>query len=240
MARKKTENSQPEPDKSSEKPEKKAAKSAKNRTVRKQKPPSGEKKPSNTEKSPAKTKPPAKRKPAKKPAKKTPHATRPTKKEELEILERRRRVFDLKKNGASVRKIASLLQAEGHKHCSIGTVQSDLVAVLDEAQAELDLDSGQWLTLMIERNEEQFLRVRTAMYQEVEGTDSTGKKVIVKKEVFDPEKENLLQRNQLFLDKLIGASKHEQSKNTVANALAALIGCSPDELGEEDDNDDDD
>lgn len=59
------------------------------------------------------------------PEKKNPKITRPTPKEEAEILQRRNLVFDLRKAGASIRQISDLLKSKGIKGASVGQVQAD-------------------------------------------------------------------------------------------------------------------
>lgn len=212
MARKKKENAQKLSE--NEKPEAKI-RSAKNRAES-----SANIKTGATKKTPVK----------KKPAPRKPQTPRPTAKEKFEIAARRARVLELKKSGVSVRRIAALLQIEGVKKCSASTVQSDLNYILDECNDELMLDARRWRALLIERNEEQYFRVTSSMIQPVKMPDGS----VTKQMVSDTEKENLLQRNQAFLDKLVAASKAEQSKNSANEALAALLGVSPDQLPDDD------
>lgn len=189
-----------------------------------------------TEKSPVKPKTAAVKKRVRK-----AHVTRPTVKEEFLIGQRRLRVLELKISGASVRRISALLQSEGFKHCSPATVQSDLDAMLDKISDEESLGAERWRTLMIERNEDQFFRVKSSMITEVSVKNPANNETVTERRmVSDPEKENVLIRNLTFLDKLVGASKAEQSKNRANEALAKLIGVSPDELGDDPDNSDKD
>jgi hypothetical protein len=234
-------------EKTHNKAETSAVKSGKKAETAKNPPETG-KKTAITSKTAGKTAKTAAKAPAKKSASKTPkkprrrpHATRPTIEDELRIKMRRLRVLELKINGASVRRISQLLQAEGFTYCSPATVQSDLDAILDEINEKESLEAMRYRTLMIERSESQYFRVVSSMIQDVSVTDpATGRRITERKIVSDPEKENLLLRNMAFLDKLVGASKAEQSKNRAREALAMLLGVEPDELPDPDELDNDD
>lgn len=208
-----------------------AEKTGKYPTKTAKKKPQSAKKSAKIEKKPPETenKPVRKRKSAA--PRKNPKITRPTKAEQLRIIARRKRILELKKNGVSVRKISALLQSEGVENSSPATVHADLIAILSEETEELGLEARHYRALMIEQTEDQFFRVKSSMIETVEVTDpASGEKILVRKEVCDVDKEKLLLQNRAFLDRMVAASKAEQSKNNAAELLARLIGADPKEL----------
>jgi hypothetical protein len=81
------------------------------------------------------------------------HATRPTPDEEIKIAERQNFIWGLKKSGASVRDIQSVLLARGEE-VSLGTIHSDIHAVLRELKDDTTETAENWQTIAKEQCKE--------------------------------------------------------------------------------------
>ena len=184
------------------------------------------KKSAKTKKATATVKPKTVKKSTKKPTATPKTATRKTSRKrtnpnktqakQLEIAERRERVLDLHKAGASYLQISKLLKAEGFEKCSKSTVFSDIEALLSDNVQNLQLTTEQYVELELNRLDELYMTFW-----------STAKKTA------DTEAARILLSITQQRDKLRGLSKPkkieivDERKN-----LAKLLGVTEDELPE--------
>ena len=136
----------------------------------------------------------------------------PTKKQ-LEMLERQNEVLDLFMSGLSVRAISAYQTSQGVSGSSVGNVFADIEAALKNARQNLRLKAENLLELELKRLD----KMSTAVYT----------RAIRKGHPSDIESMLSIMRQR---DKYLQISKSEKTKNSAAEALAKLLGKSPEEF----------
>jgi hypothetical protein len=134
-------------------------------------------------------------------------------KKELEKLNRQFEVLDLYDSGLSVRRIAAHLEKTGEKHCSIGTVFSDIQEALKFGREKLRLRGENLLESQLRILD----KMQTAVYP----------RAVRRGYPADISSMLDIMRQR---DKMLNISKSEKSKTSAREALAKLLGKSPEEL----------
>lgn len=171
---------------------------------------------SKTSRSKAKTQ----KKPAKKTRKRKAHVTRPTPEEELIIKQRQTLVSDLRRAGATIRQISEHLKNKGFEHCSPATVFADLETNLTDINA-LRLTSTE---LLVTQELDKIDDWEFTVYSDFK---NASRKVSIDERI---KIGNFLVALQNQRDKFLAISKTQKSDNNAKDALAALLGRSPEEL----------
>lgn len=133
--------------------------------------------------------------------------------QDIKIIERRKRVFELRKQGHHFYKIAEILKEEGFTEHSIGTVNIDFREAIKERKAELALSVDEYLELELAKLDDMDVVIQERVTVSATKDDVKSTLDIMKQR-----------------DRLMGISKEQRANINLKNTLASLMGVDPAEL----------